>query len=225
MSGLLRKARETVECETPANLVLSLIDTDMLRNRILLVSALLTKTWLMHGQTSETVKAHLLPGNPPILDAHNCYPDRGKWADRIDRALATGYPVGIEQDLAWHVDPAVGTGSVVVSHAAETTGLEPSLKAYFFERVRPLVEAELKKNDRTRWPLIIVHFDFKDNQEPLLRAVWKLLGVFEPWLTTATKTVNPSDISGMDVKPILALTEDSDAQEQVFFREIPIGSK
>jgi hypothetical protein len=33
--------------------------------------------------------------NRPVLDAHNCYPYEGRWADRIDRALTTGFPVGI----------------------------------------------------------------------------------------------------------------------------------
>jgi hypothetical protein len=26
----------------------------------------------------------------PMLDAHNCYPYDGRWADRIDRALSAG---------------------------------------------------------------------------------------------------------------------------------------
>ena len=35
--------------------------------------------------------------NHPILDAHNCYPYEGRWSDRIQRALNSGYPVSIEQ--------------------------------------------------------------------------------------------------------------------------------
>jgi hypothetical protein len=42
----------------------------------------------------------LINHNRPIVDAHNCYPYEGQWSDRVDRALKTGYPVGIEQDLA-----------------------------------------------------------------------------------------------------------------------------
>ena len=64
--------------------------------------------------------------NRPVLDAHNCYPYEGEWADRIDRALKTGFPVGIEQDMAWYVDPATGKGRAVVSHTAKTTGSEPA---------------------------------------------------------------------------------------------------
>ncbi|HUA84658.1 MAG TPA: hypothetical protein VMB85_12410 [Bryobacteraceae bacterium] len=38
--------------------------------------------------------------NRPVLDAHNCYPYDGKWTDRIDRALKTGFPVSIEYGAA-----------------------------------------------------------------------------------------------------------------------------
>src|SRR5262249_25608820 len=116
-----------------------------------------------------------LNGNRPVLDAHNCYPYEGKWKDRIDRALSTGYPVAIEQDLAWYA-PEGGPGRVVVSHEAKTNGSEPLLRDYFFEKVRPIVEEALRRNDRSHWPIIVLHFDFKDNQAPLLRAVWQLLG-------------------------------------------------
>src|SRR5437764_15479192 len=106
----------------------------------------------------------------PVLDAHNCYPYKGQWSDRIERALKTGFPVGIEQDLALNGD------RVVVSHDAKTTGSEPALRDHFFERVRPIVEKALQENDRAKWPLIVLHFDFKENGTPLLRAVWSLLG-------------------------------------------------
>jgi hypothetical protein len=97
-----------------------------------------------------------------------CYPYEGRWADRIDRALALGFPVSIEQDIAWAADPATGNGRPVVSHTPKTTGSEPTLRAYFFERVRPIVERALATNDRDHWPLIILHFDFKSNETPPL---------------------------------------------------------
>jgi len=163
--------------------------------------------------------------NRPVLDAHNCYPYEGQWADRIERALRTGFPVGIEQDMAWYVDPVTGKGRAVVSHTAKTKGTEPLLRDYFFERVRPIVEKALKDNDRAQWPIIVVHFDFKDNQAPLLHAVWDILGEYEGWLTTAVKGADPHHLAPFDPKPLLALTEDPDAQEEVFFRQVPVGSK
>ena len=80
---------------------------------------------------------NFLNHNRPVLDAHNCYPYKGEWKDRIDRALTTGFPVAIEQDLAW------ANGHPVVTHEAKTNGTEPALRDYFFERVRPIVEKAL----------------------------------------------------------------------------------
>jgi hypothetical protein len=107
--------------------------------------------------------------NQPILDAHNCYPYQGHWSDRIQRALRSGFPVSIEQDLAWYVDPATGVGRVVVSHTPHPTGSEPTLEDYFFKQVRPVVEKAAAENKRDQWPVIVLHFDFKDNQPALLK--------------------------------------------------------
>ena len=163
--------------------------------------------------------------NRPILDAHNCYPYKGQWNDRIDRALSAGFPVSIEQDLAWYVDPASGKGRIVVSHTDKATGAEPTLQHYFFDRVRPIVEKALAQNDSSRWPLIVLHFDFKTVTPPLLHAVWDLLGEYQPWLTTAVKSADPRRLTPLDAKPILVVTEDSDAQEAVFYKEIPTGAR
>lgn len=161
--------------------------------------------------------------NQPVLDAHNCYPYKGQYKDRIDRALSTGFPVGIEQDLAWYVGP--DGGRVVVTHDAHPVGTEPLLRDYFFERVRPIVEDALKKNQRDKWPIIVLHFDFKDVQAPLLHAVWELLGQYQDWITTAVKTADPHELSPFDQKPLLVLTEEADEQEKVFFDEVPVGAK
>ena len=61
--------------------------------------------------TAQHSDLKLLNHNRPLLDAHNCYPYDGQWNDRIERALNSGFPVSIEQDLAWYVDPATGKGS------------------------------------------------------------------------------------------------------------------
>ncbi len=163
--------------------------------------------------------------NRSLLDAHNCYPYEGKWADRIDRAVKTGMRVGIEQDLVWYVDKATGKGSVVVSHTEHATGAEPTLRAHFFERVRPLVEEALRKNDRAAWPILVLHFDFKGKEAALFRAVWELLGEYEPWITTAKKNANPRVLAPFEPRPLLVLTEDSDAQEEIFYSQLPVGGK
>jgi hypothetical protein len=157
--------------------------------------------------------------NRPVADAHNCYPYKGEWKDRIERALRMPFPVGIEQDIAW------AKGQPVVSHDAKTTGSEPTLREHFFERVRPIVEKALRDNDRARWPIIVVHFDFKSLEPELLRAVWSLLGEYQGWITTAEKTADASKLSPFDAKPLLVLTEEADIQEEVFFKQVPVGAR
>ena len=190
--------------------------------RIMKIAALLLVTFVPALPQNRSLD--FLNHNRPILDAHNCYPYGGRWSDRIDRALKSGFPVSIEQDLAWSVDGA-GRGRVVLSHSAKTTGSEPLLRDYFFERVRPIVEKALKENERNRWPLIILHFDFQATDAPLLHAVWNLLGEYEGWIATAVKTADVNKLSPMDPKPILVLTEDSDEQEEVFFNQVAVGSE
>ena len=155
----------------------------------------------------------------PLADAHNCYPYEGQWKNRIDRALSVGFPVATEQDIAF------ANGKAVVTHTDKTTGSEPTLREHFFERVRPIIEKALKDNRRDQWPLIVLHFDFKDLQASLLREVWNVLGEYEPWIATAVKTDDPTQLSPFEMKPILVLTEDADQQEEVFFNQVAVGAK
>lgn len=187
-----------------------------LRLHSLLLACFIT-TPALHAQKADL---DFLNHNRPILDAHNCYP-----GDHVRRALDSGFPVSIEQDLAWYVDPATGKGRVVVGHSSNPTADEPELSQYFFEQVRPIVEKALAQHKTEQWPLIILHFDFKTNQPELLEAVWKLLGEHESWLSTAKKTADPSVLSPIERRPIMAITEESDEQEKVFFDQVPVGSK
>jgi hypothetical protein len=157
--------------------------------------------------------------NRPVPDAHNCYPYKGEWADRIDRALRTPFPVAIEQDIAW------ARNEPVVSHDAKTAGNEPSLREHFFERVRPIIEKALAEDERASWPIIVLHFDFKSVQPELLHAVWDLLGEYQGWITTAIKTDDPRQLSPFEPGPLLVLTEDADEQEEVFFKQVPVGTR
>ena len=186
--------------------------------------AALLAVWVSGG-VAAAANLGFLNHEHPVLDAHNCYPYDGRWSDRLRRALDSGFPVSIEQDLAWYVDPGSGKGRVVVAHTPRPTGREPTLRAYFFEQVRPIIEKALAENRRSEWPLIILHFDFKDTRPAILEAVWQLLGEYEPWLSTAAKTADPLQLSPIDRKPILVVTEDSDAQAKVFYDEVPVGGR
>jgi hypothetical protein len=87
------------------------------------------------------------PGSRTVMDAHNCYPYFEWWGNRIDRALSTGVPLAIEQDLGWYTDPKTGRSWSVVTHGEPLTGEEPTMDQYFFARVRPIVEQALKKGN------------------------------------------------------------------------------
>ena len=171
------------------------------------------------GQTTA-----ITPGTRVMLDAHNAYPYNGKFTDRLERALATGLPVAIEQDLVWL--PATGTTPArsVVSHGAPFDGTEPSLKQFFFERIRPIVESALRDRNTAQWPLITLNLDLKSNEPEHHQALWALLGEYEAWITTAVRTADGRP-APLDVKPVLVLTGSADAQEQSFHTQVAVGQK
>ena len=165
------------------------------------------------------------PGARVLLDAHNAYPYNRQFTDRIDRALGTGVPVAIEQDLVWRPGENGRPGRSIVSHGAPFDGQEPSLRESFFERIRPLVERALREDHRGGWPLVILNLDLKSNEAEHLAALWTLLGEYEGWLTTAERTADGSRPAALDVKPVLVLTGSSEAQAAAFSDALPVGAR
>lgn len=166
-----------------------------------------------------------LPGSRSVMDAHNCYPYYEWWYNRIDRALSAGTPLAIEQDLNWYTDPKTGNSWEVVAHDGTPTGHEPTMEHYFFDRVRPIVEQALREGNHGNWPLITLNLDFKKNNAPLLESVWALLKEHQDWITTARKTSSPNELAALNVRPILVLTGESDAQQAIFYDKVPVGGK
>jgi len=173
------------------------------------------------GATAQQVPA---PGSRTLMDAHNCYPYFEWWSDRIDRALSAGTPLAIEQDLGWYTDPKTGKSWSVVTHGP-TSAQDPVMEHYFFDRVRPIVEQALKDGNHGNWPLITLNLDFKDNKPEHLAAVLALLKTHQAWLTTAVKTGDPAIPQPLDIKPILVLTGEADAQQTVFFDQLQPGDR
>lgn len=165
-------------------------------------------------------------GGRPLLHAHNCYPENGQWRDRLDRALATGLPrLAIEQDVAWAPGTAGRWGRSVVSHETAISGTEPTLEDHFFARIRPLMERALEENRRERWPLVILHLDFKSNEPEHHRAIWELLNRHRAWLTTAEQIVDRSKVTPFQTGPLLVLTENGPGQEAAFSDRVPVGDR
>ena len=175
---------------------------------------------------SPSAADRLQPGASVWLHAHNCYPEKGQWGDRIQRALAVRTSdIAIEQDVAWFVDPSTGRGRIVVSHDAKPDGTEPTLEAHFFDRVRPIVEAALRDNRKDTWPVMVLHLDFKTNEPAHHQAVWDLLGKYESWLTTAERVADEQRVTPFTPGPILVLTEAGPNQVDTFYTRVPVGGR
>jgi hypothetical protein len=187
----------------------------------LLISATVTLV-LCFFKAESLDAAH--PGGRVLMDAHNCYPYFGWWNDRIDRALSAGTPLAIEQDLYWFSDPHTGASRSLVTHGAPATGAEPSMREYFFERVRPIIEKAIKDGNGGDWPLITLNLDLKSEEPAHLAAIWQLLTEYQGWISTAPRTAEIQTIAPLNVKPILVFTGESDAQKVVFHDHVRIGS-
>lgn len=143
------------------------------------------------------------PGTRVLLDAHNAYPYQERYWDRIDRALRCGVPIAIEQDLVWYTGGDLPKS--IVSHGEPFTGQEPHLREYFFEKIRPVVERELRSGDRSRWPVIVLNLDLKTNEPGHIDAILETLSEYRSWITTARRG---DRVMPMDFKPVLVLAQD-----------------
>ena len=158
-----------------------------------------------------------------LLDAHNAYPYQGRWGDRVERALATGTPLAIEQDLIWRPATAATPARSIVSHGEPFTGTEPGLRD-FFESLRPIVTRALTGSSREHWPLITVNLDFKDSEPAHFAAIWSVLGEYEAWLTTADRAGSTEEhVEPLHVGPVLVLTGSDPAQQIAFHDLVPLG--
>jgi hypothetical protein len=166
--------------------------------------------------------SRLLPGNSVLLDAHNAYPYQGRWSDRLERALATGTPLAIEQDLAWR-PAAADVPAHSVSHGEPFTGEERGLRDVF-ERMTPIVARAIADNRRDTWPIATLNLDFKDSQPAHFAAIWRLLGDYEHWLTTATRVADSAQVQPLKAGPLLVLTGSDPAQMVAFHDSVPVGS-
>jgi len=195
--------------------------------RSLLICGVIGCVLLARPFTSPSSAADpLQPGARVWLDAHNCYPEKGQWSDRIERALrARATTLAIEQDVAWAVDPQTGHGRSVVSHEPKVTGTEPTLEAHFFDRMRPVMERALAENRRETWPLVALHLDFKTNEPAHHQSVWELLGRHQTWLTTAERIADDQRVTPFAVGPLLVLTENGEGQADTFHGRVPVGER
>ena len=163
-----------------------------------------------------------VPGARTLMLAHNAYPDEGKYGDRLDRAIRSGAPFVVEEDLVW-----VNGRSLVIHNAKAASADSPTLESYFFPRVAPMIEKALKEGNQGSWPLITLYLDIKNDPVEHLEAVSKVLDKYDGWLTKAVKTANIKDISPLELKPMMVILEDkeNDIKQSFFYDRIPVGGK
>jgi hypothetical protein len=162
------------------------------------------------------------PGSRIQILSHNAYPDHGKYADRLDRTIASGMPFVVEEDLAWI------EGRSLLIHGAKAAGSDdPTLQSYFFPKVKPIMEKALQEGNKGNWPLITLYLDIKNDPPEHLEAIGKMLDEYDAWLSTAVKTDDITKQSPLDLKPMMVLVEDkqNDIKQQYFYDQVPVGGK
>jgi hypothetical protein len=177
-------------------------------------------TTTLNGQAPAAGEPRYAAGERVLLDAHNCYNH-----DELDRALGTGTPLAIEQDLVWHKDPSTGAFHSVVSHGDSDVATAPDVESYFFKKVAPLMEKALAEHRRADWPLVTLNLDFKTNEPEHHAFVLALLRKYQAWLTTAPRTATPGVAAPLSVGPMLVLTGSNDRQQVDFHDLVPVGQK
>jgi hypothetical protein len=162
------------------------------------------------------------PGSRTVVLSHNAYPDHGKYADRLDRAIAAGVPFATEQDLSW-----VDGKSVEIHGAKNVGGDDPSLETYFFPKVKPILEKAMKDGNRGNWPLVTLYLDIKNDPPEHLQAILKVLDGYDAYITTAKKTADITKQQPLDVKPLMVIVEDkeNDIKQKFFYDQVPVGGK
>jgi hypothetical protein len=100
-------------------------------------------------------------------------------------------------------------------------GTEPAFEVYFFDAIRPQIEAALRNGNREHWPLITLNLDFKSDDPGLIRAVRAILDKYRSWLTTAVRGRSIGDVQPLQVGPVLVLTGELDTQQRIFFDDLP----
>ncbi len=186
----------------------------------LVATALMAQT--DHSKHSASDSTQFAPGSRIEILAHNAYPDHGKYEDRLDRAIASGTPFVIEEDLAW-VD-----GKSLLIHGSKNVAAEdPTLEAYFFSKVKPMMEKALKEGNKGNWPLVTLYLDIKNDPPEHLEAISKMLDKYDGWLTTAVKTDDITKQSPLKLKPMMVIVEDKqkDIKQQFFYDRVAVGGK
>jgi hypothetical protein len=187
-----------------------------------IIASCLAVTAVLTVAVAASLTSTYAPGSRIQVLSHNAYPDHGKYADRLDRTLAAGLPVAVEEDLAW-----IDGKSLLIHGAKNASPDDPTLESYFFPKVKPIIEKALKDGNKANWPLITLYLDIKNDPEEHLQAINKVLDKYDAWLTKAEKTADIAKQSPLELKPMMVIVEDKqgDIKQKVFYDDVPVGAK
>jgi hypothetical protein len=161
------------------------------------------------------------PGSRIQVMAHNAYPDHGKYEDRLDRALASGVPFAVEEDLAW-----IDGKSLLIHGSKNASASDPTLESYFFPKIRPVMEKALQQGNKGEWPLITLYLDVKNDPPEHLASISQTLDKYSAWLTTAKKNAEITTVSPLQLKPLMVLVEDKNGDDNKrleFYESVSVG--
>ncbi len=165
-------------------------------------------------------KSNVTPGARTLVLAHNAYPDHGKYSDRVDRAIASGTPFVIEEDLAW-----VDGHSLICHGAKNSTPGDPTLESYLMPKLKPIMEKALREGNKGNWPLVTLYLDIKNDPPEHLAYINQVLDRYNAWLSTAVKTDDLAKQSPLKAGPLMVLVEDktNDIKQRFFYDDVPVG--
>lgn len=173
--------------------------------------------------TAMQAQRTVTPGTRTLVLAHNAYPDHGKYEDRLDRAIASGTPFVVEEDLAW-----INGRSLLIHGSKNVSENDPTLESYFFPKVKPLMEKALQEGNKGNWPLITLYLDIKNDPPEHLAAINSVLDKYQPWLTTAVKGDDITKQAPLKLGPMMVLVEDKyndDNKRKAFYDDVPAGGE
>ena len=151
----------------------------------------------------------------------------GGWpvADRIDRALAVGEsPFAIEQDVAWSPGQLAAGQVRRLARPRIERGRAPWRRTSSTAS-RPLMERALAERQTDKWPVLVLHLDFKTNEPEHHRAVWDLLVRPSRLVDHGRAARRPGNRDAISCRAIAGPHRKRPGQEAMFFERLHVGDR
>ena len=193
----------------------------------LVVSALFlvaatTSSSTTHRQSSIDNR-QFLPGHRALLDAHNAYPDRGRFADRIDVALATGLPVGDRAGPGVVRGPRRRAGAAGVARIHVRRRRAHAGVVLLRARAAPGRGGARQRDRRPTGRSSRSTSTSRPTSRHTMPRCGRCWASTRRWLTTAPRVADAAAVAPLQVGPVLVLTGSPDIQQVTFHDAVPVG--